>query len=122
MPEETCCYELTKATTTRIPGICSPEALAYRSMQDLLARYDADLTAPDGYFSKLGSGRCNAGQRVMTIPTGYDYIQYEDGKAIGYTYIQSPVTAFICDSFNYASGSQVSFVFGRLRPHCAVSG
>ena len=48
----------------------------------------------------------------MTIPTGYDYIQYEDGKAIGYTYIQSPVTAFICDSFNYASGSQVSFVFG----------
>lgn len=112
MPEETCCYELTKAYDYEDPRDLSPEALAYRSMQDLLARYDADLTAPDGYFSKLGLDDVTPDSVVMTIPTGYDYIQYEDGKAIGYTYIQSPVTAFICDSFNYASGSQVSFVFG----------
>ena len=25
-----------------------------------------------------------------------------DGKTIGYPYVQSPVTAFICDAFNYA--------------------
>lgn len=112
VPEETCCYELTKAYDYEDPRDLSPEALAYRSMQDLLARYDADLTAPDGYFSKLGLDDVTPDSVVMTIPTGYDYIQYEDGKAIGYTYIQSPVTAFICDSFNYASGSQVSFVFG----------
>ena len=48
----------------------------------------------------------------MTVPTGYDYVQYEDGHSIGYTYIQSPVTAFICDAFNYAAESQVSFAFG----------
>ena len=112
VPEETCCYELTKAYDYEDPRDLSPEALAYRSMQDLLPRYDADLTAPDGYFSKLGLDDVTPDSVVMTIPTGYDYIQYEDGKAIGYTYIQSPVTAFICDSFNYASGSQVSFVFG----------
>ena len=43
-----------------------------------------DLTAPDGYFSKLGLDDVTPDSVVMTIPTGYDYIQYEDGKAIGY--------------------------------------
>ena len=83
VPEETCCYELTKAYDYEDPRDLSPEALAYRSMQDLLARYDADLTAPDGYFSKLGLDDVTPDSVVMTIPTGYDYIQYEDGKAIG---------------------------------------
>lgn len=117
MPEETCCYELTKAYDYEDPRDLSPEALAYRSMQDLLARYDADLTAPDGYFSKLGLDDVTPDSVVMTIPTGYDYIQYEDGKAIGYTYIQSPVTAFICDSFNYTYGGA-----GTLTPEiCATA-
>lgn len=122
VPEETCCYELTKAYDYEDPRDLSPEALAYRSMQDLLARYDADLTAPDGYFSKLGLDDVTPDSVVMTIPTGYDYIQYEDGKAIGYTYIQSPVTAFICDSFKLCLRLSGILRVRRLRPHCAVSG
>lgn len=109
---ESGCYELTEEYDYQDPWDLSREALAYRSLADLIDRYDADLVAPDGYFSKLGLEGVTPDTVVMTVPTGYNYIQYEDGKSIGYTYIQSPVTAFICDSFNYASGSQVSFVFG----------
>ncbi len=112
LPEETRCYELTEEYDYADPWDLSAEALAYRNMTDLLSRYDADLVAPGGYFSKLGLEDVTPDNVVMTVPTGYDYIQYEDGKPIGYTYVQSPVTAFICDAFNYAAESQVSFVFG----------
>ncbi len=109
---ESGCYELGEEYDYDEPFDLSAEALAYRSLSDLLERYDADLVADGGYFSKLGLEGVTPDTVIMTIPNGYDYIQYEDGRAIGYTYIQSPVTGFICDSFIYASGSQVSFVFG----------
>ena len=112
VPGESCCYELTEEYMYEDPHDMSLEALAYRDLKDLLERYDADLVAAGGYFSKLGLENITPDSVVMRIPTGYDYILYEGDQAIGYTYIQSPVTAFICDSFNYASGSQVSFVFG----------
>ena len=109
---ESRCYDLTEAYDYNDLWDLSKEARNYRSLQALVEQYDAELVAPDGYFSKLGLEGVTPGSVVMTVPTGYDYVQYEDGHSIGYTYIQSPVTAFICDAFNYAAESQVSFAFG----------
>lgn len=111
VPEETRCYELTEEYDFDDPADFSAEAQAYREVSELVTQFDNELTAEDGYFSKLGLNDVGPNTVVMQIPTGYDYLLYEDGEYIGYTYHQSPVTAFICDAFNYAAGSDVSFVF-----------
>lgn len=111
VPEETRCYELTEEFDLDDPNDLSDEARAYKAVSELTARFDAELVADGGYFSKLGLEGVGPNTVVMQIPVGYDYILYENGVGVGYTYVQSPVTAFICDAFNYAAGSQVSFVF-----------
>lgn len=109
---ESRCFDLTEAYDYNDPWDLSQEARNHRSLQSLVEQFDEELVAPGGYFSKLGLEGVTPNSVVMTVPTGYDYVQYEEGRSIGYTYIQSPVTAFICDAFNYAAESQVSFAFG----------
>ena len=89
----------------------SASGVAYRKLADLVAKYDDALVVSDGYFSKLGLEGVTPDTVVMNVENGYNYVFGRNGDG-GYTYIQSPVTAFIGDSFNYASGSQVSFFFG----------
>ena len=89
----------------------TPEAKAYNAMNDLIGKYDAELVSGDGYFSKLGITE-GANDTLLKVSQAMPYIQVVDGKEYGYTYVQSPLTAFIGDSFNYASGSDVSFFFG----------
>ena len=103
---------LTDAYDYDDPTDTSAPAQAYRKLSALVAQYDEALVAPDGYFSKLGLEGVTSNTVVMNVENGHNYVQVYDGKAYGYTYIQSPVTAFIGDAFNYASGSQVSFFFG----------
>lgn len=109
---ESRCYTLDGRYDRSDPLDASPAGRRYREMQELLRRYDEELVAPGGYFSRLGLEGLTQDTVVMQVPTGFDYLQYEEGEALGYAYHQSPVTAFICDAFNFASGSQVSFVFG----------
>lgn len=111
VPGETKCYELTEAFDLDDPRDLSAESRAYKEVSELIARFDEELVADGGYFSSLGLEGVGPNTVVMQIPTGYDFILYENGSGVGYTYVQSPVTAFICDAFNYAAGSQVSFVF-----------
>ena len=105
---ESRCYDLTEAYDYNDLWDLSKEARNYRSLQALVEQYDAELVAPDGYFSKLGLGGVTLVLSLMTVPTGYDYVQYEGWPFDRVPYIQSPVTAFICDAFNYAAESQVS--------------
>ncbi len=90
----------------------SAAAEAYRKLDRLVEQFDEALVAENGYFSKLGLEGVTSDTVVMTVENGCNYIQEKDGQQYGYTYIQSPLTAFIGDAFNYASGSQVSFFFG----------
>lgn len=89
----------------------SAPAAAYRKLAALVSKYDAALVASDGYFSKLGLSGVTSESVVMNVEQGCNYVFGRNGDG-GYTYVQSPVTAFIGDAFNYASGSQVSFFFG----------
>ncbi|MDE7221398.1 MAG: 5'-nucleotidase C-terminal domain-containing protein [Oscillospiraceae bacterium] len=89
----------------------SASGAAYRELAALVSKYDDALVADDGYFSKLGLEGVTPAAVVMDVEKGYNYYFTSNGDG-GYTYVQSPVTAFIGDSFNYASGSQVSFFFG----------
>lgn len=108
VPEETVAYELTDAFDYTDETDMTAPAQAYRRLAALVAQFDQELVAPDGYFSKLGLNGVTSDTVIMSIEKGYDFIQANGG----YTYIQSPVTAFIGDAFNYASGSQVAFFFG----------
>ncbi|MBR6786585.1 MAG: bifunctional metallophosphatase/5'-nucleotidase [Clostridia bacterium] len=87
------------------------EAKAYNAMNELIKKYDAELVADGGYFSKLGITE-GANDVLVKVPQAMPYIQKVNGKSYGYTYVQSPLTAFIGDSFNYAAGSDVAFIFG----------
>jgi len=107
-PDETYAYALTEEYDYTDENDTSAAAMAYRKLSALVAQYDEELVAADGYFSKLGLDGVNSSTVVMNIVNGYDYIMPNGG----YTYVQSPVTAFIGDAFNYASGSDVSFFFG----------
>ncbi|MGI6700496.1 MAG: metallophosphoesterase [Christensenellales bacterium] len=90
----------------------TPEAKAYAKLDALVKLFDAELTADNGYFSKLGLQGINGNTVLLNVPQAMSYVQKVDGKAYGYTYVQSPLTAFIGDSFNYAGDSDVSFFFG----------
>ena len=109
---ESRCYTLDDSFDHLDPVDQTDEGQNYRALQTLIQRYDEELVAPGGYFSRLGLEGLTQDTVVMQIPQGYDYLKYEQGEALGYTYHQSPVTAFICDAFNFAAGSQVSFAFG----------
>lgn len=88
------------------------EAKAYAKLDALVKQFDVELVADGGYFSKLGLNGVTSETVLLNVPNAMPYIQVVDGKEYGYTYVQSPLTAFIGDSFNYASGSDVSFFFG----------
>lgn len=109
---ESCCLTLDERFDHPDPLDTTPAGQNWRRMQELIRRYDEELVAPGGYFSKLGLEGLTPDSVVMQVPAGYDYLLYENGQSLGYTYHQSPVTAFICDAFNFAAGSQVSFAFG----------
>ena len=109
---ESRCYTLDDSFDHLDPVDQTDEGQNYRALQTLIQRYNEELVAPGGYFSRLGLEGLTQDTVVMQIPQGYDYLKYEQGEALGYTYHQSPVTAFICDAFNFAAGSQVSFAFG----------
>lgn len=89
----------------------SASAAAYRELAGLVGKYDEALVADDGYFSRLGLEGVTPATVAMNVKKGCNYVFGRNGDG-GYTYVQSPVTAFIGDAFNYASGSQVSFFFG----------
>ena len=109
---ESRCYTLDDSFDHLDPVDQTDEGQNYRALQTLIQRYNEELVAPGGYFSRLGLEGLTQDTVVMQIPQGFDYLKYEQGEALGYTYHQSPVTAFICDAFNFAAGSQVSFAFG----------
>lgn len=106
--EETRAYGLTEAFDYTDEADTSAPAMAYRKLAALVAEYDEELVADGGYFSKLGLAGVNSSTVVMNIEKGYNYIMPNGG----YTYVQSPVTAFIGDAFNFAAGTDVSFFFG----------
>lgn len=87
------------------------EAKAYAKLDALVKQFDAELVSGDGYFAKLGITE-GANDSLLKVSQAMPYIQKVNGKSYGYTYVQSPLTAFIGDSFNYASGSDVAFFFG----------
>lgn len=87
------------------------ETKAYNKLANLVSQYDAELVSGDGYFAKLGITE-GANDTLLKVSQAMPYVPKVNGKAYGYTYVQSPLTAFIGDSFNYASGSEVSFFFG----------
>lgn len=87
------------------------EAKAYAKLDALVKQFDAELVSGDGYFAKLGITE-GANDTLLKVSQAMPYIQKVNGQSYGYTYVQSPLTAFIGDSFNYASGSDVAFIFG----------
>lgn len=111
IPEESRTRLLTDAFDKAADDTSAP-AEAFRKMSKLIAQYGQELQAPGGYFDKLGLTGAGPDTVVMKIGTGANYVPKIDGKSYGYTFEQSPVTAFIGDGFNYASGSDVSFFFG----------
>ncbi len=110
LPSETRTLTLT-SDYDRASSDVSASGEAYRKLAGLVEKYDEALVASDGYFSRLGLEGVTPATVAMNVEKGCNYVFSRNGDG-GYTYVQSPVTAFIGDAFNYASGSQVSFFFG----------
>ena len=62
------------------------EAKAYNAMNELIKKYDAELVADGGYFSKLGITE-GANDVLVKVSQAMPYIQVVDGKEYGNHYI-----------------------------------